>query len=523
MKFIYKLQIIIFSLFISSLLLCELSVKAGQNFVSILPYPQYYSNILGPLKPGLAVPAYWNPKLRYAYSTSPDGFRNNQTKSRAATDKSILCLGDSYTFGMGVNDGETYPSYLEGLLNADGKQSFRVLNAGAMDIGIKHYVEYYRNNIDRLKTDLVVVQFNIYDIHILRHKVLLHQKKYDSLKDFGNRDGLQLFFAAFVFSGPVYDFLNATPRFPDITPRVPDMLETIPTENRILLDESSNARTALLWDEYCKNLLELHTLVKRNGSRLLLVIIPDRDQVYDYKNGPSAAIIPFCKKNGIDCLDMTPDFRNYFLRNNVSPYLEPLDMHCTKDGNFLIASEIYKYISKGWNVKESFFDDGVPYRVEGTFSESGELELAGNPFIRVALEAVQGTVAKNIAGGGITFVTASNDAASGASAKITFELLSRIRKMAFVMFPHKDQDAGVADFAAVVGILDKQWRFSTADTDAPAIWRGLDVPIVIECVNADADNRTVALDLRFARDAGLVVDKKHGAGAQRRFEIVLYP
>jgi len=138
MKLIYKIQITFFCFFISSMLLCELSIKAGYDFVSILPYPQFYNNVLGPFKPNIAVPAYWNPKLRYKYSTSRDGFRDNESRNSSATAKSVLCLGDSYTFGMGVNNNETYPSYLENLLNADGNQKIRVLNAGAMDIGIKH-------------------------------------------------------------------------------------------------------------------------------------------------------------------------------------------------------------------------------------------------------------------------------------------------------------------------------------------------------------------------------------------------
>lgn len=523
MKLIYKIQITFFCFFISSMLLCELSIKAGYDFVSILPYPQFYSNVLGPFKPNIAVPAYWNPKLRYKYSTSQDGFRNNESRSSSATAKSVLCLGDSYTFGMGVNNNETYPSYLENLLNAGGNQAFRVLNAGAMDIGIKHYVAYYRDNIDRLKSDLVIVQFNVYDLQIIRHKVLIRQKSYDTLKDFGNRDGLQLFFAAFVFSGPFYDFLNSTPNFPNLKPQVPDILATIPAENKILLDESNNAKTALLWNEYYKNLLELNALVKSNGSRLLVVIVPDRDQINDYKNGPSAALVPFCNKNGIACLDMTQDFREYFIRNNVSPYLEPLDIHCTRDGNSLIAKKIYEHISNGWQAEKSYFDGGVPCRIEGTFSENGELELNENEFVRIAKNAVQDVAIKSIAGGGITFVTSKSELDSGAQAKITFELLSRIRKLAFVLFPHREQDGGGDDFSAVVRIMNKEWRFSTADTNDRAIWRGIDIPIAIECVNENSDNTTVELDLHFARNTGLVTDKKHGSGAQRRFEMVVYP
>jgi len=51
----------------------------------------------------------------------PEHDSNNKSK------KVILCVGDSFTYSAGVNDGEDYPSYLNKLL---GEDKYRVINKG---------------------------------------------------------------------------------------------------------------------------------------------------------------------------------------------------------------------------------------------------------------------------------------------------------------------------------------------------------------------------------------------------------
>lgn len=42
--------------------------------------------------------------------------RDIEIKPKEANEYRILCLGDSFTFGLGVNDNETYPRILEQIL-----------------------------------------------------------------------------------------------------------------------------------------------------------------------------------------------------------------------------------------------------------------------------------------------------------------------------------------------------------------------------------------------------------------------
>lgn len=69
------------------------------------------------------------PGLSVAITTNPDRFRGAALDSNK--DK-ILILGDSYTFGVYVNDSETYPAILDSLISKVSDH-FQVINAGYTD------------------------------------------------------------------------------------------------------------------------------------------------------------------------------------------------------------------------------------------------------------------------------------------------------------------------------------------------------------------------------------------------------
>lgn len=65
------------------------------------------------------------------YQTNSFGIRNKEISSpKDSTIFRILCLGDSYTWGAGLNEDQLITVKLETLLNAWGKKDFQVINAG---------------------------------------------------------------------------------------------------------------------------------------------------------------------------------------------------------------------------------------------------------------------------------------------------------------------------------------------------------------------------------------------------------
>ena len=64
------------------------------------------------------------------------GFRaNGQASQRTEAGATVLALGDSFTFGLGVKDDETWPARLEQRLVEAGLERVRVINAGTISYG----------------------------------------------------------------------------------------------------------------------------------------------------------------------------------------------------------------------------------------------------------------------------------------------------------------------------------------------------------------------------------------------------
>jgi lysophospholipase L1-like esterase len=83
-------------------------------------------------------------------TTNGDGFRftgnlNNQNK--------IMVLGDSVTFGVGVDDGESYPDQLQRLLGQD----YQVLNYGVGAWGFAEYYLTYKRYAPRIRPRLIIL------------------------------------------------------------------------------------------------------------------------------------------------------------------------------------------------------------------------------------------------------------------------------------------------------------------------------------------------------------------------------
>ncbi len=76
----------------------------------------------------------------------------------------VVTLGDSYTFGWGVNDEQTYPAQLaERLREGLGFQDVQVLNAGVPGFNTMQEASYLASRWDELRPDLVVLGFVMND------------------------------------------------------------------------------------------------------------------------------------------------------------------------------------------------------------------------------------------------------------------------------------------------------------------------------------------------------------------------
>jgi lysophospholipase L1-like esterase len=97
-------------------------------------------------------PSMENPGKKVTISINSNGFRGEEIKSNL---KNILIIGDSYTFGVYVNDNETYPFVLGKMME---NKNYQVINAG-FTAGLETDQQYVwlRSNIDKIKPDIVIL------------------------------------------------------------------------------------------------------------------------------------------------------------------------------------------------------------------------------------------------------------------------------------------------------------------------------------------------------------------------------
>ena len=113
-----------------------------------------------------------NPALRSIYqglySVNTLGLRGPELPpAESDTAHRMLVVGDSFTFGQGVKDHQTFPVYLEEAANqASPFPRFRVINAGRSGTNTREQVEFLERRGLAVEPDSILVQFYLNDLEL---------------------------------------------------------------------------------------------------------------------------------------------------------------------------------------------------------------------------------------------------------------------------------------------------------------------------------------------------------------------
>jgi lysophospholipase L1-like esterase len=129
----------------------------------------------GTLKPGLELKQWYDRPTQPEFDSdgcisvkfNSLGFRDLPfTLEKKPGEFRILAVGDSFTFGSGVQVADTWPQQLEGLLRAERKEPIEVINAG-FATGSHHvagYVDWIRSDGVEFKPDVLIIGLCLNDI-----------------------------------------------------------------------------------------------------------------------------------------------------------------------------------------------------------------------------------------------------------------------------------------------------------------------------------------------------------------------
>lgn len=139
----------------------------------------------GDLKAGLNlhdnVQNYGLPQdLPYHFTTTPLGFRGPPAPS--GDGPKVLVLGDSFVFGMGVDDEDTFPHQLGRLLPTLGAPGAVVYNGGVPGYTVTDQLEQWEEKLSQFAPDWVILCHNGSDLkEMARPYSLRRLMRYDTI------------------------------------------------------------------------------------------------------------------------------------------------------------------------------------------------------------------------------------------------------------------------------------------------------------------------------------------------------
>lgn len=258
----------------------------------------------------------------------------------------ILGLGDSFTFGYGVNFEATYLRLLEEQLNADGKKNFEIIKTGVPGYSLRQEALFFETKAIRYQPDMVTVGFDVND-HV--DSLVPYFQIFDGFMVRNETIKKPFFRARF--------FLTTHFRSLHLLFKAFQMLEDYfwrGTDEFHLKDEKLKKEfkeKALQFVD--QKLGEMQRLCKERGIRLVVFYIPHRSQVHPdkFKKQPFAYFFEdldkrleqICEKYQIDYINLMPELIAKAKTGKMLHF--NMDGHWNEEGHKTAAAFLYEKLT----------------------------------------------------------------------------------------------------------------------------------------------------------------------------------
>jgi lysophospholipase L1-like esterase len=231
----------------------------------------------------------------------------------------ILCLGDSVTFGWGVQGETTFARGLEALLNRDrAPEKFQVINAGVGGYNTVQEAAFYRTEARKYASDLVLLFFTVNDAApALTPLQGTPANPEDRFRNLG-RVSLETFKRIFATLVGFVRYM-ALPK------------------TDVLADYRAGSDGN--WERCTDAIRSLSALAREDGSAFAVVLVPAmQDLKGEYPFGRiHERMAAFCKAEGIPLFDLLPDFRGL---ENMEVRISIFDGHPNRSAHARIARAV---------------------------------------------------------------------------------------------------------------------------------------------------------------------------------------
>lgn len=341
------------------LIICEIIVRVfmDQTAYTVSSYPEKMfdsksktllrANFKGQFAPG---------EYSASIKINSLGLRDSELKKEDSEVK-ILGLGDSFTFGHGVESQESFLKLLEKKLIKTQDNHIKVLNAGIPGTGPDKYVNVYNHLEKKYHPDHVLfclfIGNDLTDLNITSKS---KNKSKPTKKADNSGSSIKTFLRKNIH---LYSFIV-------------DRAKTIPAVRKFLV-KSGIAHGLIgnyiidilkprLTNEYKDRWATLFDIIKETKNKnknFTVILIPTREQVYPLRLNkaikqlgyaadeidiyfPNKKINDYCDSLEIDCIDLMPKFIAKAKKENL--YFE-IDPHFNKYGHKLASQIIFNQLN----------------------------------------------------------------------------------------------------------------------------------------------------------------------------------
>jgi len=280
---------------------------------------------------------YHRPEFDTLVELDAGGWRQPAPPPPAAAVHRVLVLGDSFTWGWGVGQGEVFTDRLQAAL----APAVAVYNRGVVGFGTGQEYLLLERELAARAYDAVVVMFFINDLTDNTDGKDGH-RPYFELVDGELRPRNQ---PALVESSPVEHFLEQHSRAYGLVAFELGMLK------RRFAGEANDERTYRTapgadfhdlpgYAVTARLLSEMHRLAREHGARFYLAYIPQRSEIeldapFPYVRTVHAMVEDIARRDGMPLIDLSPAFRQRTQAGERLIYA--VDAHWTPAGHRLAA------------------------------------------------------------------------------------------------------------------------------------------------------------------------------------------
>jgi len=281
-------------------------------------------------------------------NTNSQGFRGirDYEKQKPPGSSRIVCLGDSFVFGFGVQDNETFCSQLEAK-----HQNLEVLNLGVAAYGMDQILMAYRTLAKDYNADYVFIG-------------IFPEDFWRATRAFADSGHAKPYFSLSTSGRLILHNVPVPPQYQLNTNQYPDLIQYHPVEQfllhslvyrmikKSLIKLGKNLRLVdpdltVEWKIGREILNQLISEVReQNQKPVLLLLPPDRWVKSARVDSLRKSVIRFSKKENVDLIDLTPGFYEAVQIGKITDYYIEGDWHWTAKGHELASDLISRYLTE---------------------------------------------------------------------------------------------------------------------------------------------------------------------------------